>query len=77
MGKKRTAEDPVQVPAVGSKVRMRFGTADVVATVIEHRGPLGIGGRQMVRLRFQFPGAGDAIETEAPVDEVTPVGSAA
>jgi hypothetical protein len=56
---------------------MRFGTEDVVATVTEHRGPLGVGGRELVRVRFFFTDTEEPIETEVPVDELTPVESAA
>lgn len=56
---------------------MRFGTADVIATVTEHRGPLGVGGRELVRVRFFFTATEDPIETEVPVDEVSLVDSAA
>lgn len=56
---------------------MRFGVADVVATVMEHRGPLGVGGKELLRVRFQFEGANEAIETEVPVDEVSLVDSGA
>jgi hypothetical protein len=56
---------------------MRFGVADVVATVTEHRGPLGVGGKELLRVIFQFEGANEPIETEVPVDEVSLVGSAA
>ncbi len=65
------------LPAVGSKVRMRFGTSEVEATVLEHRGPLGVGGQQLLRVRFQYEDANEPIHTEVPVDEVTPVDSAA
>lgn len=62
-----------QLPAIGSKVRIKFGVADdVIATVIEHRGPLGVDGRQIVRVRFQFEDA-EPRETEVPVDETSPV----
>ena len=73
---KRRRKAP-EVPALGSKVRLRFGVEDVVAVVIEHCGPLGIGGREMIRVRFQFEGADEPIEIEMPVDEVTVVDPAA
>lgn len=62
-----------KLPPIGSQVRIRFGVVDdVIATVIEHRGPLGIGGKQVLRVRFQFEDD-EPRETELPVDEVTPV----
>lgn len=78
MMKAMTQKSPTPtLPAVGSKVRMRFGSSDVEATVLEHRGPLGVGGQQLLRVRFQYEDANEAIDTEVPVDEVTPVGTAA
>lgn len=56
---------------------MRFGAEDVIAEVIEQRGPLGVDGRELIRVRFRFTDASEAIETEVPVDEVTLVNSAA
>jgi hypothetical protein len=77
MAKKPSERAPATIPPVGSRVRMRFGTADVIATVTEHRGPLGVGGRELVRVRFFFTATEDPIETEVPVDEVSLVDSAA
>lgn len=56
---------------------MRFGVYEVVALVLEHRGPLGVGGRQLIRVRFQFEGSNEPIETEVPAEEVTIVDPAA
>jgi len=77
MARSRATTAIVKIPAVGSKVQMRFGTVDVVATVTEHRGPLGVGGKELVRVTFRFSGADDIIETEVPLDEITLVDSAA
>lgn len=77
MAKRRAKTSPPKVPPIGARVRMRFGVADVVATVTEHRGPLGVGGMELLRVSFQFEGANEPIETEVPVDEVSLVGSAA
>lgn len=77
MGKKRTKKEKLDLPPIGSRVRMSFGTSEVVATVIEHRGPLGVGGVELLRVRFDFAGGNEPIETEVPVDDVSLVGSAA
>ena len=77
MAKRRSTTTPPMVPPVGSRVRMRFGVTDVIATVTEHRGPLGVGGRDLIGVTFQFTDANEPIETEVPVDEVTLVVSAA
>ena len=73
---KRRKSTP-DLPPLGSNVQMRFGIKQVIAVVIEHRGPLGVGGRELIRVRFQFEGANEPIETEVPVDEVTVVDPAA
>src|SRR5439155_324339 len=39
------------VPPVGSRVTLKFGGRDVVATVIEDRGPLAGDGRRLLRVR--------------------------
>jgi hypothetical protein len=56
---------------------MRFGLADVTATVIEHRGKLGVGGAELLRVRFWMDRDADPIETEVALQDVTVVGSAA
>ena len=76
VAKKRAKTTPPKLPPVGARVRMRFGVADVGATVTEHRGPLGVDGKEMLRVIFQFEGANEPIETEVPVDEVSVAGSA-
>jgi hypothetical protein len=55
---------------VGSKVKLSFGGDDVVATVIEDRGPVGVGGRQLLRVRLDLEDVGDPIEFEVPAAEV-------
>lgn len=59
------------VPSVGTLARMRYGATDVVATVLEDRGPLGVGGRHLVRVKFLLEGAEDPVETEVPVEELS------
>jgi hypothetical protein len=49
---------------VGSKVRLRFGGRQVVGTVVEDRGPIGVGGRRLVRVRLEVDG--QQIEFELP-----------
>ena len=74
---KRQEHQAPEVPPVGASVRLRFGVTDVVALVIEHRGPLGVGGKQIIRVRFQFGEVEEPIEIELPVDLVTVVDPAA
>jgi hypothetical protein len=77
VAKTRAKPTSSRVPPVGARVRIRFGVADVVATVIEHRGPLGVGGAELLRVRFQFEGANEPIETEVAVDATSSADSAA
>jgi hypothetical protein len=56
---------------VGALVKMRFGTTDVVATVLEDRGPLGVGGRRIVRVQFFLEAAEEPIDTEVPAEKLT------
>ncbi len=58
------------IPAVGSRVKFVFGLSEVVGVVIEDRGHLGVGGRRLLRVRFEIDGAGEPFETEIAVDDV-------
>lgn len=40
----------------------------MAGTIIEDRGPLGVGGRQVVRVRFALDSTEEMVETEVPVD---------
>ncbi|MEZ4224256.1 MAG: hypothetical protein R3B13_25125 [Polyangiaceae bacterium] len=57
-------------PEVGSRVVLTLGGRQVVATVIEDRGPIGHGGRQLLRVRVEFEDVGEAIEFELPAADV-------
>src|SRR5437870_12038873 len=57
------------VPPVGSRVTLEFGGRDVVATVIEDRGPLAGEGRRLLRVRVPLTDT-DPIEFEIPAAEV-------
>ena len=56
--------------AVGTKLRFKLGGRDVVATIIEDRGSLGIGGAQILRVRMQVSGTDEVIDFEVPATEV-------
>jgi hypothetical protein len=58
------------IPAVGSRVKFVFGLTEVTGTVIEDRGDLGIGGRRILRVRFEIKGAGEPFETEIAAENV-------
>ena len=56
---------------VGAKVRFSFGGSDVVATVIEDRGPLGVGGAQVLRVRLPVAGTDEVMEFEVLATDVS------
>jgi hypothetical protein len=68
--KSKGAKPKSPIPAVGSKVRFVFGLSEVTGTVIEDRGDLGVGGRRLLRVRFEIEGASEPFETEISADEV-------
>lgn len=51
---------------VGARVSLRFGRRSVRGTIIEDRGPLGIGGRRLWRVRLQMNDVAEPIEIEVP-----------
>jgi len=65
---KRT--DKKSIPKVGSRVMVTFGGKEVAAIVIEDRGPLGVGGRRLLRVRLDFGDEGEPIEFELPAADV-------
>jgi hypothetical protein len=64
---RRTAGQSRTVP-VGTRVRVPFPWHKLDAEVIEHRGFIGVGGREMVRVRPLDPEDGGA--WDVPVDEI-------
>jgi hypothetical protein len=58
-------------------VRLHYSTGTKTALVIEDRGDLGIGGRQIVRVRFGLTHVPEPKETEVAADEVTLISHAA
>ena len=54
---------------VGENVRFTFGTLPVTGEVVEDRGPLGGGGRQIVRVRLDMDPY-DPLFFELPADEL-------
>ena len=63
-GKKRAAK-----LSVGDRVRFVWGIRWVTGVVVEDRGPLGIGGRQIVTVRFKKDGENDSL-IELPAEEL-------
>ena len=53
----------------GDRVRMPYGIGEILADVIEDRGFIGIGGRQLIRVRVN-PGKEWQEEFEVPAEEV-------
>ena len=66
------AKSPRQNSAlqVGTKVKLNFGGREVLATIIEDRGPLGVGRRQLLRVRLDIEDIGEPIEFELPAADV-------
>jgi len=56
---------------VGARVGVPFGTPILPGEVIEDRGDLGIGGRQIVRIRFNVD-PDVVVDTERPAEELLP-----
>ncbi len=51
---------------VGSRVKLDFGGSEVTGVVIEDRGPLGVGGRRLLRVRFDLSDVAEPLEGEFP-----------
>jgi hypothetical protein len=64
-------------PKVGSTVRFRFGITDVVAKVVEDRGPMGRDGERIYRVRFWAREPGGPTETEIEASRLRVVRTAA
>jgi len=56
---------------------LRFGTRDVVATIIEDRGPLGEGGKRLVRVRITLDPESEPLDFEVRAEDLRPLSSAA
>lgn len=56
---------------------LRFGTRDVVATILEDRGSLGEGGRRLVRVRVNLDPESEPLEFEVRAEDLRPLSSAA
>src|SRR3954471_1146739 len=66
---------------VGTRVRFIFGAGEVEAEVVEDRGSLGAGGRQIVRVRLlgdwgASDDGGEDTSFEMPAEELSPVAPA-
>jgi hypothetical protein len=55
--------------SVGETVRFNYGTRKVTGIVKEHRGPIGINGRRLYRIRFT-PDVDSEIWLELPAVEL-------
>lgn len=76
MGKKRGKRDNVSpsVPPrfkLGDHVVFEMGNSMVAAVVVEDRGKLGVGGRRLYGLHYDFM-PGDVRYTEMPEEELKP-----
>jgi hypothetical protein len=55
---------------VGDQIQFLWGTDKLQGLVIEDRGDLGVGGRQIVRLRTQFDSYAEPVEFELSADDI-------
>lgn len=55
---------------VGDQVRFPFGTSKAAGTIIEDRGPIGVGGRRLYRIQFQFHDDEEPMHTELPASDL-------
>ena len=64
---------------VGQRVILRVGGRRIPAILIEDRGPIGVGGRRLWRIREANTAAGEQSprEYEVPADELTPTAAPA
>lgn len=67
---KRIAAHTRERLRVGDRVRFLLGNVHVTADVIEDRGDIGVGGRQLVGLSYRAPW-GEAVRSELAAEEVT------
>lgn len=51
---------------VGSRVKLDFAGREVTGVVIEDRGPLGVGGRRILRVRLDWGEVAEPVEGEFP-----------
>ena len=53
----------------GDHVRIQFGYAPVEGIITEERGPIGIGGRRLYTVEFEF-GVEEPYRIDLPADEI-------
>jgi len=58
---------------VGEHVRFVFGVTKVEGTIMEDRGPIGVGGRRLYRIRFQFESDEEPMYIELPAADLEEV----
>ena len=58
---------------IGGKILVRMGPTTRAAQVVEDRGPIGVGGRRILRVRYLEPKGEPQPTFEVPLDHVTAV----
>lgn len=58
---------------VGERVAFKMGVRTVTATVIADRGDIGVGGRQLLRIRMDAEGPEEPAVFEMPAEDVAVV----
>jgi hypothetical protein len=65
----RKSKNRKRTPRVGDRVWLRMGTRRVSAEVIEDRGPIGVAGRRLLRIRQAGSGDDPPRVYEVPAEE--------
>lgn len=79
MASKKTRAKRSSLPSVGDRVRFTFGVSQWDGLIVEDRGPIGDGGRQLFRVRFPLHPKYEGEEqfTELPANELVIIKTAA
>ena len=58
-------------PRVGAKVKLLLAGREITATVVEDRGPVGVKGRRLLRVRLDLQDTSEPVEFEIPAADVS------
>lgn len=67
---RRPPEETTHLPPIGTRVRFPFGLTTLEGIVVEWRGPLDVGGGEVIRIEYEIPGVEGLRETEVGLDEL-------
>jgi hypothetical protein len=73
----KEAVKPRSVPprklTVGTRVSLKFALRRITGTIVEDRGPIGIGGRRLFAVRAKYDGQVESV-SEWPAEKLRPIG---